>query len=134
MSLDVLYAAVRFTAWGFIMTRGEIMMLDVKYVLHIPLYRFAGDGLVRLDIDEMLDELIADLCKSGFESFYITNVESFYRSRRFEEILITVFSDETLKSPDMIFREWIERNCHILAQEAYSYERDNKMFIICGEK
>lgn len=117
-------------AWGYVMTRvSDTMILERKHVLHIPLYRFTDDELVRIDIDEILDELIGDLHEGGFDSFYISKVQSIYSSRRFDELLITIFSSAGHKAPDEIFCEWFERNNDVLRQEALGFESVEGMVI-----
>lgn len=96
----------------------------MKYVLHIPLYKYVDDELIPLEIDGIVDELIDDL---NLESFYITRVESHYKSRKFDEMLLTVFADSA--GIEDIFRDWFLKNNHILAQEAFSYECNNRMVI-----
>ena len=104
------------------------MILDCKYVLHIPLSRWENDSLIPLDVDEQLDELINDLEVQGFDSFYVTKVESYYKSRKFDELLITIFARDG-DAPHEIFKEWFLRHNDILAQEAFAYELGGKMII-----
>ena len=61
-----------------------------KYVFHIPLCEYDGDGLVEIDIDEILENLINRLNEKGFDSLYVTRVEGHYKSRRFDELLLTL--------------------------------------------
>ena len=104
------------------------MRLDEKYVLHIPLSRFCDNKLESIEIDEMLDELVKQLKDSGYNSFYITNVTSYYKSRKFNEMLITIFTSKT-DEVDLIFKKWFKRNNDVLGQEAFSYEHQNVMII-----
>ena len=99
--------------------------LDKKYVFHIPLYKFEDGELVELSIDGLLDNLIDDL---GADSLYITKAKSHYKSRCFDELLLTLFvsGDE---SPEDIFKNWFRDNNHILGQEAFAYECQNQMHI-----
>lgn len=104
------------------------MILDCKYVLHIPLSRWENGSLIPLDVDEQLYELINDLDVHGFDSFYVTKVDSYYKSRKFNEVLITIFaSDEGCV--EEIFRDWFLKNNDVLSQEAFAYELKNKMII-----
>ena len=104
------------------------MKLDCKYVLHIPLSKWENDKLIPLDVDEQLNELINLLEFHGFDSFYVTKVESYSKSRKFDELLITIFA-EGGEAPHEIFKEWFLRHNDILAQEAFAYELNSKMII-----
>ena len=99
--------------------------LDKKYVFHIPLYKFEDDELIKLEIDDVLDDLMA-LLKS--DSLYITKVRSFYKSRCFDELLVSLFVSGSEK-PEEIFKEWFRTNNDILGQESFSYECCDRMFI-----
>lgn len=99
--------------------------LDKKYVFHIPLYKFEDDELIKLEIDDVLDDLMA-LLKS--DSLYITKVRSFYKSRCFDELLVSLFVSGSEK-PEEIFKEWFRTNNDILGQESFSYECGDRMFI-----
>ena len=68
-----------------------MMELDRKYVFHIPLYRYADGDLIEIDMGVVLDELIDRFAESGFDSLYITKVRGHYRSRSFDEMLLTLF-------------------------------------------
>lgn len=104
------------------------MELDCKYVLHIPLIMWENGKLRPLDVDGQINELISCLELKGFDGFYVTKVESHYKSRKYDELLITIFAcgDDT---PLPIFRHWFFKNNHILSQEAMAYEMGNKMII-----
>ena len=104
------------------------MELNCKYVLHIPLSRWENGSLIPLDVDELLDELILNLEVKGFDSFYLTKVESYYKSRKFNELLLTIFAGDG-DAPHEIFKEWFLRHNDILAQEAFAYELNNKLII-----
>lgn len=98
--------------------------LDTKYVLHIPLNKFSNGGLVELDIEDLIDELMVSL---DIDSYYVTRVESHYKTRKYDELLITVFTNtQTIGSQ---FRDWFLKNNHVLGQEAFAYEVNNRMII-----
>lgn len=99
--------------------------LDKKYVFHVPLYKFEDGELVELPIDGLLDELIRSLDQN---SLYVTKVKSHYKSRCFDELLLTLFV-EFGKNPEVIFIEWFRKNNHILKQESLAYECGNSMHI-----
>ena len=101
--------------------------LAEKYVFHIPLYKHVADELLLIEIDDLLDELISDLSENGFENFYLTKAKAHYRSRCFDEVLITIFSSSD--SPAEIFEKWFRDNNDALCQEAFSYECGNSMII-----
>ena len=103
------------------------MKLNEKYVLHIPLSRFCDNKLESIEIDEILNDLIKQLEDRGYNSFYITNVTSYYKFRKFGELLITVFTSKT-GGVDLIFK-WFKKNNDVLKQEAFSYEHQNRMII-----
>ncbi|WP_458452991.1 hypothetical protein [Methanobrevibacter sp.] len=102
--------------------------LEDKYVFHIPLYKYKDDELVVIEMDGLLDNLISELADKGFDSFYMAEVKSFYKSRIYDEILITVFSPKD-KSPLEIFKKWFRKNNHILFQEAFAFEIGDKMIV-----
>ena len=112
-----------------------MMELDKKYVLHIPLYKYKNNELIPIEIYHIIEDLIKKLDKEGYDSLYITDVKAYYKSRSFDEILISIFtSEEVLKkenkeSPSAIFKKWFKEHNYILEQEALGYEYDNKMYI-----
>lgn len=99
--------------------------LDKKYVFHIPLYRFEDDELIKLEIGDALDDLIARLNCDGL---YITKVRSFYKSRCFDELLVSLFVSDS-ENPEEIFKKWFTNNNDVLGQESFSYECGNRMYI-----
>ena len=105
-----------------------MLKLMKKYVFHIPLFKYQNTELVKIDIDKHLKELIENLNDEGFESFYITSVKNYYKSRCFEELLLTLFTLNH-ESPEIIFLEWFKKKNHILKQEAVSYECNGSMFV-----
>ena len=98
------------------------MRLDNRYVLHVPLSKFINGRLVSIKIDEVLEELTGQL-----ESFYITRAQSRYKSRDFDEILITVFACDG--KIEETFKKWFIKNNDILGQEALAYEKNNELVI-----
>ncbi|WP_296876087.1 hypothetical protein [uncultured Methanobrevibacter sp.] len=54
-----------------------------------------------------------------------SNVEGHYRSRSFDELLVTVYCNEK-EIIDEIFKEWFMANNDLMAQEAFSYEMNDK--------
>lgn len=99
--------------------------LDKKYVFHIPLYKFENGQLVRLSIDGLIDDLIGRLDQNGL---YVTKVKSHYKSRCFDELLLTLFV-ESDQNPEEIFVEWFKKNNAILKQESFAFECQNHMYI-----
>lgn len=102
--------------------------LDKKYVFHIPLHKYANGKLMEIDIDGVLDELIGRFNESGFDSLYITEVRSHYKSRHFDELLLTLFTSSE-DNPEEIFRKWFAHNNDVLGQEAFGWECANRLFI-----
>ncbi len=100
------------------------MILEEKFVLHIPLYRHVDGNLESLEIDMLLDGLIERL---DCESFYISRVVSYYKSRSYDEMLITIFADDD--EVGEVFKRWFRLNNHILGQESFSYEHNDRMII-----
>ena len=115
----------RFTMnkWSFVR-----MKLDCRFVLHIPLSKWENGKIISLDVDGEIAELTDCLEADGFDSFYITRVESRYRSRKYDELLITIFACED-HNPCGIFRKWFCRYNHILGQEAFAIELNNRLII-----
>ena len=109
--------------------------LNKKYVFHIPLYKFKNEELIPIELDPILDELIDRFNENGHDSLYMSNVSAYYKSRIFDEILISIFvstehlAKEKQEFPDRIFKKWFKDNNKILEQEALAYEYNNKMFI-----
>ena len=109
------------------------MELNRKYVFHIPTYKYIDNELVEIAIDDAVDELIGQFSANGYESLYLSKVKGYYKSRCFDEIIITLFvSTEFLEKhtfPESIFKEWFKKNNDLLEQEAFSYEINNSMRI-----
>lgn len=99
--------------------------LDKRYVFHIPLFKFEDEELIELPIDDYLDDLIDQLGSNGL---YITKVKSYYKSRCFDELLLTLFvkSDE---NPEDIFKDWFASHNDIFKQESFAFECRNRMLI-----
>ncbi|ADC46477.1 hypothetical protein mru_0626 [Methanobrevibacter ruminantium M1] len=109
--------------------------LNKKYVFHVPLYKYKDEELIPIDMDDILDELIDEFYQNGYDSLYMTNIETYYKYRFLTEILISIFvsterlAKENQEFPDRIFKKWFKKNNKILEQEAFAYEYNNKMFI-----
>lgn len=99
-----------------------------KYVLHIPLSKCEDNVVMDLNIDGIMEELIGQLDRNGFDSFYIAKVQSHYKSRIFDEVLITIFTDSSRELIGL-FRNWFLKNNDVLRQEAFAYERNSRMVI-----
>ena len=104
-----------------------MLRLNRRYVFHIPLYKFAGDGLIPIGIDDLLDDLISEFSKSGFEDFYFLKAKAHYKSRCFDELLLVMFAES--KEPEAIFRKWFKKNNDVLGQEAFAWECGNSLFV-----
>ena len=107
------------------------MKLNEKYVLHIPTYKYVNNELIPIDTEDIINDLIRQLNEKGYDSLYMTSSKGFYRSRSFDEVLITIFTQENLNRelPNTIFRKWFNENNCILEQEALAYEHNNALFI-----
>ena len=110
------------------LNRDKMTVLDVKYVFHIPLYKFTQDRLSPLKCDEIIDDLISKFSENGFDSLYMTRVKSCYKARLYDEILITLFTTED-RLPEEIFEGWFWENNEILEQEEFAYEKGDRMII-----
>lgn len=104
------------------------MELDNKFVLHIPLSKWENDKIMPLDMDDLIDELIKSLEVQGFDSFYLTKVKSYYKSRSYDELLITIFAGDS-DSPREIFRDWFFKHNDVLCQEEFAYEFNNSLIV-----
>ncbi len=110
------------------------MILDEKYVFHIPLCKYSNGKLVSIDIEDVLDDLISKLAENSYENLYMIKAKGYYKSRCFDEILMTIYisstpdKDQTL--PNEIFEEWFKKNNDILEQESLGYEYNDRMTII----
>lgn len=98
-----------------------------KYVFHIPLCEYSGEELVLIDIDEILEDLIGRFNENGFDGLYVSKVEGHYKSRRFDELLLTLFCDGN--NPEAIFKDWFRLNNDVLRQEAFAFECGNRMYV-----
>ena len=107
---------------------GDAMELDCRYVLHIPLSKWENGEVVPLDVDDEIEELIFCLEVQGFDGFYLTKVKSHYKSRRYDELLLTIFAGDG-DGPCEIFRDWFFRHNDVLCQEAFAVEVNNRMII-----
>lgn len=107
---------------------GDVMEIDCRYVLHIPLSKWVNGEIVPLDVDGEIGELISCLEVEGFDGFYVTRVKSYYKSRSYDELLVTIFAGEG-DGPCEIFREWFFRHNDVLRQEAFAVEINNRMII-----
>ena len=106
------------------------MILDTKYVLHIPCHKFENEMVTRINMEKCIGDLESKLDQSGYHSFYKTQVEGHYKSRKFDEVLITIFTSNISElQPDKIFRKWIKENNDELKQESYAYEKNNELII-----
>lgn len=99
-------------------------VLGEKYVLHIPLFRFSNDELIPIEIDGALDDLIESL---DAESLYITKAKAHYKSRKYDELLVSVFTSSC--GLDKAFTEWFVKNNGLLGQEALAYEHNGRLHI-----
>ncbi|WP_405266967.1 hypothetical protein [Methanobrevibacter sp.] len=105
----------------------DVTKLSRKYVFHIPLYRYEENGLVPIGIDGLLDELISEFSKSGFENFYFLKAKAHYKSRCFDELLLVMFAESA--EPEAIFRKWFKKGNDVLGQEAFAWECGNSLFV-----
>ena len=103
------------------------MELNRKYVFHIPLCNWENGELVPIDIEGLLDDLIGEFSQKGFEGFYLTRSKAYYKSRCFDELLLTMFASSDI--PEGIFSEWFMANNDVLGQEAFAWEMGNSLFI-----
>ena len=106
----------------------ENMELDCRYVLHIPLSKWENGKIKSLMVDDVIAELISLLEAEGFDSFYVTKVESYYKSRKYDELLVTIFAGDG-DGPCEIFRRWFLAHNDVLRQEAFAFEINNRMII-----
>lgn len=104
--------------------------LNVRYVFHIPCYKRENNKLQQIDTS-LIDNLIKQLDDEGYDSLYMTKVRGYYKSRSFDEVLLTIFCSEDSDNiqPDKIFKNWFKNNNHLLKQESFAYEHNNKMVI-----
>ena len=106
------------------------MILDTKYVLHIPTHKFENERITIINMKKCISDLESRLEQNGYQSFYKTKIEGHYKSRSFDEILITVFTTrKTEPQPDDIFSQWFRDNNDELKQESFAYERNNELII-----
>lgn len=99
--------------------------LDRKYVFHVPLFKFEDGELIELEICEVLDDLFEEL---DAHSLYISKVKSRYAKRSYDELLITLFTNSD-EHPEEVFERWFRSNNGILAQEAFAFELDGRMYV-----
>ncbi|MBE6486664.1 MAG: hypothetical protein E7Z85_07495 [Methanosphaera stadtmanae] len=109
-----------------------MLVLEEKYVLHIPSYKYVDGQLKSIVSEKCINNLITELNNNAYHSFYKTNVKGYYKKRCFDEILITIFApkENLHKKPSTIFIEWFREHNHILKQESMAYEYNNSLHII----
>lgn len=106
------------------------MILNTKYVLHIPTHKFENERVTRINMEKVIADLEKRLNQNDFHSFYKIEVEGHYKRRSFDEVLITIFtSDITQPQPDEIFSQWFKDNNYELKQESFAYEKNNELYI-----
>ncbi len=103
--------------------------LDEKYVFHIPLFRYADGKLIEIEIDDLIEDLMIQFSQIGHDNLYVTKVNGYYKSRRYDELLITLFVCKSTHNPEEIFQNWFKKHNDVLQQEAFAYECGNKMYI-----
>ena len=108
-----------------------MLEFNEKYVFHIPCFKYKNDELIAINKENIIKDLVNQFNKHEYTSMYMTNVKGFYKSRCFDELLITIFTskDSQQESPEVIFKQWFKSNNKILEQEAIAYEHNNKMII-----
>ncbi len=109
-----------------------MLVLEDKYVLHIPSYKYEDGQLKPIVSEKYINNLITKLNNAGYHSFYTTDVKGYYKKRSFDEILITVFTpkENTHPKPSAVFIEWFKEHNHILKQESMAYEYNNSLYVI----
>ena len=107
-----------------------MIKLNDKYVFHLPLYKFVNDELITIDFN-IISDLMDSFSENGYENAYVMKVKGYYKSRAFDELLITIFTSSEVNNlkPDSIFKEWFIKNNNILEQDAFAYEFNGEMFI-----
>lgn len=108
-----------------------MIKLEEKYVLHIPSHKYVNGELIYITTQEHMDELIKRLNREGYTSFYALRTDAYYKTRKFDQILITIYTskNQERKSPDTIFKEWFKQYNHILKQEAFAYEYNDSLIV-----
>lgn len=106
------------------------MILNLKYVLHIPTHKFENKIVTAINMKKCMEDLEKKLNENGYHSFYKSKVEGHYKSRTFEEVLITIFTNNTAEpQPDKLFIEWFKEHNDELKQESFAYEKNNELII-----
>lgn len=105
--------------------------LNNRYVLHIPTFKYVNTEDKTIIGEEYIKILTDKLTEYGYTSFYITQAQGQYKTRKYDEILITVYASDNrdAKLPDTIFGEWFRKHNHIFEQESFAYEHNNKLYI-----
>lgn len=106
-------------------------ILNNRYVLHIPTYKYDNIKDKTIISEEHISILIDKLSENGYSSTYITKAQGHYKKRNYDEILITIYTPEKTDSPkpDTLFKEWFEKHNHIFKQESFAYEHNNRLYI-----
>ncbi len=106
-----------------------MVKLDEKYIFHIPLFKYADDKLIEIEIVDLIEDLMDQFSQNGHDNLYVTKVKGYYKSRCYDELLITLFVCKSSHPPEEIFQNWFKKHNEILGQEAFAYEYNNRMFI-----
>ena len=103
---------------------------QTKLVLHIPHYAWENERLVKIDHASFKAYIGEQLTKVGIISWYTTMACGYYKGREFDEELLTVFCDESMKDDiTEIFKHAYFDMRALMRQEAFAYECNGTLCI-----
>ncbi len=105
--------------------------LTEKLTLHIPHAACVNGQLIPVDYAEMENLLYTHFMDSGFPSWYSLEAAGFYKGRRFQETLVTIYCEETRAAEvQKIFKETCWTRKEDMKQESFGYEYNGKFYVI----
>jgi len=102
-----------------------------KLVLHIPDAAWIDNKLENIDSEIFLETICKKLMGIDVNSWYVTSVTGYYKGRKFDEKLLTVFCGTTVEYAIIdIFEETYKELNDVMHQESFAYELNGILCIV----
>jgi hypothetical protein len=106
------------------------MKYETKIVLHIPLFRWDGEKLIRIDNSGVTQAIKKHFNDLGIKSWYCTDATGYYNGRSFKQELLTVYCDKTTEPRFIqLFKHVFCKSNDVLQQESFAYEVNNCLYV-----